>query len=338
MSLSNTGIDRFLQQNYYSKTQLNAGQLDSRYYAESEFLATSAGAGDAGKPVKLNGSGALDATLYASSVVTLTGTQTLTNKTLTAPVISTIVNTGTLTLPTSTDTLVGRATTDTLTNKTLTSPNFGLSNWTIGTLTTNPLINWDSNDYVTYDRIANQLNFVVSSTTVIGVTASGLAVTGALSASTTFSAATSATTPTLYGGSAANADLTIEGTSSATKASSYVILQPSGGNTVVGGLTTDHRFEVQDAGASNYRITMNLNVSGVNYLNSYSAAPGTLTAAPLTLVSSALGTTGDTFRIETTKTPTGAGAGSAGQIAWDTGFLYICTASNVWKRVALSAF
>jgi hypothetical protein len=54
--------------------------------------------------------------------VTLTGTQTLTNKTLTAPVISTISNTGTLTLPTSTDTLVGRATTDTLTNKTLTTP------------------------------------------------------------------------------------------------------------------------------------------------------------------------------------------------------------------------
>ena len=57
-----------------------------------------------------------------STVTTLTGTQTLTNKTLTTPVISTISNTGTLTLPTSTDTLVGRATTDTLTNKTLTSP------------------------------------------------------------------------------------------------------------------------------------------------------------------------------------------------------------------------
>lgn len=48
-------------------------------------------------------------------------TDTLTNKTLTAPVISTITNTGTLTLPTSTDTLVGKATTDTLTNKTLSS-------------------------------------------------------------------------------------------------------------------------------------------------------------------------------------------------------------------------
>ena len=46
-------------------------------------------------------------------------TDTLTNKTLTSPVISTISNTGTLTLPTSTDTLVGRATTDTLTNKTI---------------------------------------------------------------------------------------------------------------------------------------------------------------------------------------------------------------------------
>src|SRR5210317_1313598 len=64
-----------------------------------------------------------------STVTTLTGTQTLTNKTLTTPVISSISNTGTLTLPTSTDTLVGRATTDTLTNKTLTSPviNTGVS-------------------------------------------------------------------------------------------------------------------------------------------------------------------------------------------------------------------
>lgn len=57
-----------------------------------------------------------------TDVVGVTATQTLTNKTLTAPIIATISNTGTLTLPTSTDTLVGRATTDTLTNKTLTSP------------------------------------------------------------------------------------------------------------------------------------------------------------------------------------------------------------------------
>jgi hypothetical protein len=53
-----------------------------------------------------------------SSIALLTSSQTLTNKTLTSPIISSISNTGILTLPTSTDTLVGKATTDTLTNKT----------------------------------------------------------------------------------------------------------------------------------------------------------------------------------------------------------------------------
>jgi len=56
------------------------------------------------------------------TLATLAGSETFTNKTLTTPIISSISNTGTLTLPTSTDTLVGRATTDTLTNKTLTNP------------------------------------------------------------------------------------------------------------------------------------------------------------------------------------------------------------------------
>jgi hypothetical protein len=50
--------------------------------------------------------------------VDLDSTQTLQNKTLTAPIIATILNGGTLTLPTSTDTLIGRATVDTLTSKT----------------------------------------------------------------------------------------------------------------------------------------------------------------------------------------------------------------------------
>jgi hypothetical protein len=56
----------------------------------------------------------------SGTIVGTTDTQTLSSKTLTSPIISSITNTGTLTLPTSTDTLVGRATTDTLTNKRVT--------------------------------------------------------------------------------------------------------------------------------------------------------------------------------------------------------------------------
>jgi len=83
---------------------------------DSETMTFTGGTG-----IDTSGSGNAVTFAIDSTVTTLTGTQTLTNKTLTTPVISSISNTGTLTLPTSTDTLVGRATTDTLTNKTLTS-------------------------------------------------------------------------------------------------------------------------------------------------------------------------------------------------------------------------
>jgi hypothetical protein len=52
----------------------------------------------------------------------LTTSQTLTNKTLTTPIIASISNGGTVTVPSGADTLVARTSTDTLTNKTLTTP------------------------------------------------------------------------------------------------------------------------------------------------------------------------------------------------------------------------
>jgi hypothetical protein len=73
----------------------------------------------------ISNSGTLTLPTSTDTLIGRATTDILTNKTLTAPVIATIVNTGTLTLPTSTDTLVGRATTDTLTNKTLTTPTIG---------------------------------------------------------------------------------------------------------------------------------------------------------------------------------------------------------------------
>jgi hypothetical protein len=64
-------------------------------------------------------------TASSDTLVAKNTTDTLTNKTLTSPVIATISNNGTLTLPAGvTDTLVARTTTETLTNKTID----GLSN------------------------------------------------------------------------------------------------------------------------------------------------------------------------------------------------------------------
>ncbi len=49
--------------------------------------------------------------------------------------------------------------------------------------------------------------------------------------------------------------------------------------------------------------------------------------------------TGQTFRIATSKTPSSAtDTGTAGQIAWDANYIYICIATNTWRRVAHSTW
>jgi len=47
---------------------------------------------------------------------------------------------------------------------------------------------------------------------------------------------------------------------------------------------------------------------------------------------------GDIIRLEGTRTPAQASACNSGEIAWDTGFVYVCTATNTWKRAALAAY
>ena len=140
--MAGAGYKLFVNGNTLSASDLNTylQQQTVMVFADSTARTTAlSGVLSAGMISYLTGTNSLEtyngSAWVANGVgdVTLTGTQTLTNKTLTAPAISGSVSgttilqgasaaSGTLTLPAATDTLVGKATTDTLTNKTLTSP------------------------------------------------------------------------------------------------------------------------------------------------------------------------------------------------------------------------
>lgn len=47
----------------------------------------------------------------------------------------------------------------------------------------------------------------------------------------------------------------------------------------------------------------------------------------------------DTVRVRTTKTPSSASAsGTTGDICWDSNYVYVCVATNTWKRSALATW
>ena len=92
------------------------------YTGAGTVTSITAGTGLSGGAITSSGTIAID-----STVVTLAGSQTLTNKTLTTPVISSISNSGTVTIPTGTVTLATLTGTETLTNKTLTDPKINLA-------------------------------------------------------------------------------------------------------------------------------------------------------------------------------------------------------------------
>jgi|TARA_Y100000015_G_scaffold7328_1_gene6832 hypothetical protein len=54
---------------------------------------------------------------------------------------------------------------------------------------------------------------------------------------------------------------------------------------------------------------------------------------------SLLNTIGDGIRIGLAKTPSSASdTGTEGTISWDTNYIYVCVATDTWKRVALSTW
>tara|TARA_R110002167_G_scaffold100792_1_gene262683 strand:+ start:31 stop:429 length:399 start_codon:yes stop_codon:yes gene_type:complete len=83
-------------------------------------------------------------------------------------------------------------------------------------------------------------------------------------------------------------------------------------------------------------VTGNLtgNVTGNTSGTSGTAATVTTAAQPAI---TSLGTL--TSLKVATSTPANASAtGTAGTIAWDTGYIYVCTATDTWKRVAIATW
>ena len=88
-------------------------------------------------------------------------------------------------------------------------------------------------------------------------------------------------------------------------------------NTVVDRFTTNANTTLN---GSNTYITANVNATGISTINQLKVANNHLV-------------------ITTAQTPgSNSATGSAGEIAWDTDYIYVCIADNIWKRVAISAF
>jgi hypothetical protein len=49
-------------------------------------------------------------------------------------------------------------------------------------------------------------------------------------------------------------------------------------------------------------------------------------------------TAGDLIITVPTTPASAAASGTIGTIAWDTGYLYVCTATNTWERVAIASW
>ena len=58
------------------------------------------------------------------------------------------------------------------------------------------------------------------------------------------------------------------------------------------------------------------------------------TTAPTSL----LDVNSSSIRIRSSLTPSSGGSGNKGQICYDTNYMYVCVATNTWKRVALSTY
>lgn len=84
-------------------------------------------------------------------------------------------------------------------------------------------------------------------------------------------------------------------------------------------------FQLGDVSGAQYRFAGKNGFTAENYV--------TIDETTVTLAS------GLSLIVTTSQTPANSGAtGTAGTIAWDTNYVYVCTATNTWKRVAIATW
>ena len=94
------------------------------------------------------------------------------------------------------------------------------------------------------------------------------------------------------------------------------------GNAFAGSFTAGKSFELWSASAQAVTIDS-------------SGRVGIGTTSPTTL----LDVNADTVRVRTARTPASASAtGATGEICWDANYIYVCTATNTWKRTAIATW
>jgi len=97
--------------------------------------------------------------------------------------------------------------------------------------------------------------------------------------------------------------------------------------------TNLHFVDQYEQGASGYRRFFTNGTERARIDSSGRVGIGT--SSPTTL----LDVNSDTVRLRTARTPASATAtGTIGEICWDANYIYVCTATNTWRRTAISSW
>jgi len=110
------------------------------------------------------------------------------------------------------------------------------------------------------------------------------------------------------------------------------------GNPVsVAQLAMDGEFRL--VSTANGNTHLNYLLGGNNYVTHKSTSGTYFRQFASPTYTSVLGIVGTNIIFYVTKTPaSAAAAGTTGTIAWDTNYIYVCVATNTWKRAALSTW